>query len=54
MAAFEVDDVDAMMEKVKASGATIAMDAMDSAVCRFGMVLDPDGNALMLHKRNAA
>ncbi len=52
MAAFEVEDVDVMMEKVKASGATVAMEAMDSPVCRFGMVLDPDGNALMMHKRN--
>lgn len=54
MAAFEVDDVDAMMEKLRTSGATIAMEPMDSPVCRFGMVLDPDGNALMMHKRNAA
>ncbi len=51
IAAFEVDDVDAMTERVKASGATIAMDPMDSPVCRFSMILDPDGNALMLHKR---
>jgi predicted enzyme related to lactoylglutathione lyase len=54
MAAFEVDDVDEMMAKVKASGATITMEAMDSPVCRFGMILDPDGNALILHKRNAS
>ncbi|MDQ6860334.1 MAG: VOC family protein [Verrucomicrobiota bacterium] len=51
MAAFEVDDVDALTDAVKTSGATIAMEPMDSPVCRFSMVLDPDGNALMLHKR---
>lgn len=54
MAAFECDDVDAMMQRAKESGATVAMDLMDSPVCRFGIVLDPDGNSLMLHKRNPA
>nr|MBA3882389.1 VOC family protein [Chthoniobacterales bacterium] len=52
MVAFEIDDLDEMMERVKKSGATVAMDLMDSPVCRFGVVLDPDGNAVMLHKRN--
>jgi predicted enzyme related to lactoylglutathione lyase len=45
MAAFECDDVDAMMQRVKESGATIATDLMNSPVCRFGIVLDPDGNS---------
>ena len=54
MAAFECYDLDAMKERVKKSCATVAMDLMDSPVCRFGIVLDPDGNSLMLHKRNAA
>lgn len=54
MAAFEVDDVDAMTERVKSSGATIALEPMDSPVCRFSMILDPDGNTLMLHKRNSS
>lgn len=54
MAAFECDDVDAMMQRVKESGAKVAMELMDSPVCRFGIVLDPDGNSLMLHKRNGA
>jgi len=54
LAAFEVDDVDQMTERVKASGATVQLEAIDSPVCRFSMVLDPDGNALMLHKRKAS
>ena len=53
MAAFETDDVDALMTRVKESGATVVMELMDSPVCRFGIVLDPDGNSLMLHKRNS-
>ena len=54
MAAFEVEDVDALTAQVKQSGASIAAEPMDSPVCRFSMVLDPDGNALMLHKRKAS
>ncbi len=51
IAAFEVDDVDAMTARVKASGAAVQMEATDSPVCRFSMVSDPDGNTLILHKR---
>ncbi|MEO5722232.1 MAG: VOC family protein [Chthoniobacterales bacterium] len=54
LAAFEVEDVDALTARVKESGARITMEPMDSPVCRFSMVLDPDGNALMLHKRKVA
>lgn len=53
MAAFEVDDVDAMTNRIKESGARIVFEPMNSPVCRFSMVLDPDGNALMIHKRNS-
>lgn len=51
MAAFESDELDALVDRVKASGAKVVMDVMDTPVCRFAMVLDPDGNSLMLHKR---
>jgi hypothetical protein len=26
---------------------------MDTPVCRFAIVLDPDGNKVMIHKRKA-
>jgi len=26
---------------------------MDSPVCRFGMICDPDGNKIIIHKRHA-
>ncbi|MDQ6655698.1 MAG: VOC family protein [Verrucomicrobiota bacterium] len=51
MAAFESDELDALVQRVKESGAPVVMDIMDTPVCRFAMVLDPDGNCLMLHKR---
>jgi predicted enzyme related to lactoylglutathione lyase len=51
MAAFETDELDALVQRVKESGATVEMDVMDTPVCRFVIVLDPFGNSLMLHKR---
>lgn len=53
MAAFEVDDLDSLVARVRESGATIAMDVTESPVCRFAMVLDPFGNTVMLHKRKS-
>jgi len=50
--ALEVDDVDAAIAHLKSSGVTIVMEPMDSPVCRFGMVCDPDGNKIIIHKRN--
>jgi predicted enzyme related to lactoylglutathione lyase len=51
--AFEVDDLDAEMARLKSLGANIHMEIMDSPVCRFAIVCDPDGNKIMFHKRNA-
>lgn len=51
MVAFEVDDLDAEMKRLEAHDVKIHMPAMESPVCHFGIVLDPDGNKVMLHKR---
>jgi predicted enzyme related to lactoylglutathione lyase len=51
--AFEVDDLDAEVSRLKAKGVPVHMDPMDTPVCRFTIVSDPDGNKLMLHKRKA-
>jgi predicted enzyme related to lactoylglutathione lyase len=53
MAAFETDELDALVKRVRDSGATIALDVTESPVCRFAIVLDPFGNSLMLHKRKS-
>ena len=53
MVAFEVDDLDAEIARLKSKGVTMHMDVTDSPVCRFAMVQDPDGNKVMLHKRRA-
>ncbi len=51
--ALEVDDVDAAITHLQANGVTIFMAPMDSPVCRFAMVCDPDGNKIIIHKRHA-
>lgn len=49
--AFEVDDLDAEVSRLKAKGVPVPVDIMDTPVCRFAIISDPDGNRLMLHKR---
>jgi predicted enzyme related to lactoylglutathione lyase len=51
--AFEVPDVDAELARLKSKGVPVQMAAMDTPVCRFAIICDPDGNRIMLHKRNA-
>ena len=51
--ALETDDVDAELARLETAGVTISLAAMDSPVCRFGMISDPDGNKLIIHKRRA-
>ncbi len=51
--AFEVDDLDAEMARLKAKGVAVVMDVMDTPVCRFAMITDPDGNKLLIHKRKS-
>jgi predicted enzyme related to lactoylglutathione lyase len=49
--AFEVDDLDAEIARLKARGVKIFMEAMAAPVCRFAIICDPDDNHVMLHKR---
>ena len=51
--AFEVDDFDAEIARLKSLGVKFSLELTDSPVCRFAMILDPDGNKIMIHKRNA-
>jgi len=51
--AFEVDDLEAEMARLKAKGVTVAMEAMDTPVCCFAIISDPDGNRILMHKRKA-
>lgn len=52
--AFEVDDLDKTMSELKAKHVTVKRDTTASPVCRFAVVADPDGNDVIIHKRNAS
>jgi predicted enzyme related to lactoylglutathione lyase len=52
--AFETDDYDAFINRLKTAGATFIQDTFDTPVCRMAVVADPDGNHVIIHKRHAA
>lgn len=51
--AFEVNNVDETLSQLKAKGVPVHMDVMDTPVCLFAIISDPDGNKIMLHQRKA-
>ncbi len=51
--AFHVDDVELARRDLAAKGVEFEGDTLDTGVCRMAFFTDPDGNALMLHKRYA-
>ena len=48
--AFEVEDVTKMVSNLKSKGVTIKMDVFDSPVCKMAVIVDSEGNSLMLHQ----
>lgn len=51
--AFEVDDVDRLIDKLRAEGTRILVEPFSTPVCRMGVVMDPEGNALTIHRVTA-
>ncbi|HZM02993.1 MAG TPA: VOC family protein [Candidatus Saccharimonadales bacterium] len=51
--AFELDNLDAEVARLKSRGVKFSMEPTDSPVCRFAILCDPDGNRIMIHKRKA-
>ena len=49
--AFEVDDIDGTIAKLKARGVTFDMDKIETPVCWMAQFRDPSGNKLLVHKR---
>jgi predicted enzyme related to lactoylglutathione lyase len=49
--AFEVDDIDATIGKLKERGVAFDMDKTETPVCWMAQFRDPDGNKLLVHKR---
>jgi predicted enzyme related to lactoylglutathione lyase len=49
---FEVEDFDAAIAELHAAGVKFRMEPFPTPVCRMAVVSDPDGNSLVIHKRN--
>ena len=53
LVAFEVDDLDATLKALQEKGVRVPAEVVTTPVCRFASVTDPDGNELIVHRRNA-
>jgi catechol 2,3-dioxygenase-like lactoylglutathione lyase family enzyme len=51
--ALRVADVEAARKELEGTGIEFAGETFDSGVCHMAFFTDPDGNALMLHRRYA-
>jgi hypothetical protein len=51
--ALRVPDVAAARAELQTKGVEFAADTLDTGVCHMAFFHDPDGNALMLHRRYA-
>ena len=51
--ALRVPDVEASRAELEAAGVAFAGETFDTGVCHMAFFHDPDGNALMLHRRYA-
>jgi len=52
--AFEVDDIDAEIARLKDKGVNFDMDKTETPVCWMAQFRDPDGNKLLVHQRKSA
>jgi predicted enzyme related to lactoylglutathione lyase len=50
--AFEVSDLESEVERLKKSGVKFQREISETPVCRFAVILDPDGSQVIIHKRN--
>jgi catechol 2,3-dioxygenase-like lactoylglutathione lyase family enzyme len=51
--ALRVDDVEESQRVLETHGVEFRRDTIDSGVCHMAVFADPDGNALVLHRRYA-
>jgi predicted enzyme related to lactoylglutathione lyase len=49
--AFEVESLEETVSSLKEAGVTFIEDHIESPVCDFALIADPDGNAIIIHKR---
>lgn len=48
--ALEVEDLDALIARLKAEGVRFKADMIHSPVCRMSVIVDSEGNAILLHE----
>jgi catechol 2,3-dioxygenase-like lactoylglutathione lyase family enzyme len=48
--AFEVSDLDSVVDDLKTKGVIFKSDVIHSPVCRMAVCLDPEGNSILLHQ----
>lgn len=48
--ALEVDDLDAAIVRLKGEGVPFRSDMIHSPVCRMAIILDTEGNSIILHE----
>lgn len=51
--AFEVEDFDAIIAKLKEANCSFKVEPMEFPTCHMAVVLDPDGSSVGIHKRKA-
>jgi len=50
--AFEVEDFEEAMNQFKQQDVKIVTECIETPVCRIGLIEDPDGNTITIHKRH--
>jgi predicted enzyme related to lactoylglutathione lyase len=50
--AFELDDLDIFLHRLKQHNVPFVREAFATPVCRMAVVADPDGNNIIIHKRH--
>lgn len=48
--AFEVEDLDVLVARLKGEGVKFSADDVQSPVCRMAVIQDTEGNTIILHK----
>jgi predicted enzyme related to lactoylglutathione lyase len=51
--ALRVPDVEETRKELEAKGVVFTGETLDTTVCHMAFFADPDGNAIMLHRRYA-
>jgi predicted enzyme related to lactoylglutathione lyase len=49
--AFEVDNFESEIARLKSLGVKFSMEPMPTPICHFAIIYDPDGNKILIHKR---